>query len=47
MSTNINFSVVISHYNSFVLLKKLINSIPEREDVQIILVDDNSEQDIA
>ncbi len=35
-------SIIIPHYNSTELLKKLIQSIPQREDVEILLIDDNS-----
>ena len=35
-------SIVIPHYNSCELAMKLIQSIPQREEVQVILVDDNS-----
>lgn len=41
----INYSIIIPHYNSPDLLERLINSIPNREDVQIIVVDDNSNAD--
>ncbi|WP_147393804.1 glycosyltransferase family 2 protein [Ammoniphilus oxalaticus] len=39
-------SIVIPHYNSVDMLKKLINSIPKQSDVQIIVVDDKSNKDI-
>ena len=38
----INFSIIIPHYNTPTLLARCIRSIPEREDVQVIVVDDNS-----
>lgn len=38
-----NFSIIIPHYNSPHLLQRLLNSIPKREDLQIIIVDDNSD----
>lgn len=41
-SRGINLSIIIPHYNSTELLMALIDSIPEREDVEILLVDDNS-----
>ena len=37
------FSIIIPHKNSIELLKRLIDSIPIREDIQIIIVDDNSD----
>mgnify|MGYP003294027571 CR=1 FL=1 len=39
----INFSFIIPHKNTPELLQKCIDSIPRREDVQIIVVDDNSD----
>lgn len=42
---NINFSFIIPHRNSPDSLKRCIDSIPTREDVQIIVVDDNSDND--
>ena len=41
----INYSIIIPHKNCPELLKRCIDSIPEREDVQIIIVDDNSDAD--
>ncbi len=41
-SGGINLSIIIPHYNSTELLEILIASIPEREDVEILLIDDNS-----
>ena len=38
----INFSFIIPHHNSPELLNRCIDSIPQREDVEIIVVDDNS-----
>ena len=38
----INYSIIIPHYNIPNLLKRCLLSIPEREDVQVIVVDDNS-----
>lgn len=38
-------SIIIPHFNSIDLLKKLITSIPVIEDVEIIVVDDNSTED--
>jgi len=40
-------TVIIPHYNSPVLLKKLLGSIPEREEIQVIVVDDNSTKEIG
>lgn len=41
----INYSFIIPHHNSPKLLNCCLASIPEREDIQIIVVDDNSKED--
>lgn len=38
----INYSIIIPHYNIPDLLIRCVRSIPERDDVEIIVVDDNS-----
>lgn len=40
-------SVVIPHHNTPDLLKRCLNSIPESEEIQIIIVDDNSSSEIV
>jgi len=40
-----NFSIVIPHKNTPDLLERCLDSIPVREDVQVIIVDDNSDAD--
>jgi len=40
-----NYSIIIPHKNNTELLKRCLDSIPRREDVQIIVVDDNSDSD--
>lgn len=42
----INYTFIIPHRNIPDLLKRCIDSIPERDDVQIVIVDDNSESDV-
>ncbi|KVX03518.1 glycosyltransferase family 2 protein [Shewanella frigidimarina] len=37
------FSIIIPHFNSAISLKKLIKTIPNRNDIEIIIIDDNSE----
>lgn len=37
-----NLSIIIPHYNTPDLLEKLINSIPHIKDIQILVIDDNS-----
>ena len=41
-----NLSIIIPHYNSPTLLNKLLSTIPEKEDIQIIVVDDNSTKEL-
>ena len=41
----INYSFIIPHHNSPKLLERCLDSIPERDDIEIIVVDDNSEED--
>jgi len=43
---NRNLSIIIPHYNTPDLLEKLINSIPHKIDIQIIVIDDNSNQQL-
>jgi len=43
MTQNINYSIIIPHKNIPELLQRCLDSIPRREDVQIIIVDDNSD----
>lgn len=38
----VNLTIIIPHYNTPTLLMKLIESIPDSDDIQIIVVDDNS-----
>ena len=45
MCRKIVFSVIIPHKNVPHLLQRCLNSIPRREDIQIIVVDDNSDAD--
>jgi len=37
-----NYSFIIPHKNSSFLIKRLLKSIPQQDDIQIIIVDDNS-----
>lgn len=39
---HIKYSVIIPHYNILELLKRALKSIPDRSDIQIIVIDDNS-----
>jgi glycosyltransferase involved in cell wall biosynthesis len=39
-----NLSIIIPHYNSPLLLKKLLKSIPEKDDLEVIIIDDNSNE---
>ncbi len=42
---NINYSIIIPHKNIPQLLQRCLDSIPIRDDVQVIVVDDNSDTD--
>ena len=42
MSREINYSIIIPHKNIPELLQRCLDSIPRREDIQIIIIDDNS-----
>lgn len=44
---NIKLSIIIPHYESPDGLKRLLHSIPERDDFQIIIVDDHSTVDVS
>lgn len=41
----LNYTIVIPHKNSADLLQYCLDSIPDRDDVQVIVVDDNSDSD--
>ncbi len=43
----INYSFIIPHKNNPVRLKRCLHSIPNRDDVEIIIVDDNSDSSIV
>lgn len=43
MSFSYNFSVIIPHKNAADLLLRCLHSIPERPDLQVVVVDDNSD----
>ena len=45
--SEIIYSIVIPHYNIPNLLARALNSIPQREDVEVIVVDDNSDPSIV
>ena len=42
----INISVIIPHYNSVNYLVKLIRTVPDREDIEVIIIDDNSTEGV-
>lgn len=44
---DIKYSIIIPHHNIPHLLQRCLDSIPERDDVQIIVVDDNSDEDVV
>jgi len=41
----INYSFIIPHHNTPDLLERCVKSIPQRDDIEIIVVDDNSDED--
>ena len=43
----INFSIIIPHYNRQDLLRRCLDSIPFRDDVEVIIVDDHSDPTIV
>ena len=47
MNDNITFSVIIPHRNIPLLLRRCLASIPQRPDVQVIVVDDGSDPGIV
>ena len=42
MAQNVKYSIIIPHKNSPDLLKRCLESIPDRTDIQVVVVDDNS-----
>ncbi|MGL5980478.1 MAG: glycosyltransferase family 2 protein [Phocaeicola sp.] len=44
---NINYTIIIPHKNTPHLLRKCLSSIPKRDDVQIIVIDDNSDSELS
>lgn len=45
MNMQYNYSFIIPHKNCPELLQRCVDSIPERDDVQVIVVDDNSDEE--
>ena len=45
MTKEYTYSFIIPHKNCPNLLQRCVDSIPERDDVQVIVVDDNSDAD--
>lgn len=43
----LRYSIIIPHHNMPLLLKRLIDSIPQRDDTEVIVVDDNSDPNIV
>ena len=42
-----NYSIIIPHHNTPDLLGRCLQSIPEREDIQVLVIDDNSDPQFA
>lgn len=47
MTNQPTYSIIVPHHNIPHLLKRLLNSIPVRDDVEILIVDDNSSPEIV
>ena len=47
MVTTVNYSIIIPHRNIPVLLERLIKSIPRRDDLEVIVVDDYSDEEVV
>ena len=47
MNNTINFSIIIPTKNILDLLQRCLESIPQRSDIEIIVVDDNSDREIV
>lgn len=41
-----SYSITIAHYNCPILLERMLSSIPNRDDIQIIVIDDCSEENV-
>ncbi len=46
-TTAYSFTIIIPHYNIPQLLRRCLRSVPQRDDVQVVIVDDNSTGDAA
>ena len=42
-----NYTIIIPHKNTPDLLQKCLGSIPERDDAEVIVIDDDSDKDIV
>ena len=47
MTYQYNYTVIIPHKNRQQLLKRCLDTIPRREDVQIIIIDDKSDPEVV
>lgn len=45
--SKIHYSIIIPHHNIPELLQRCLDSIPKRDDIQVIVVDDNSDRDVV
>lgn len=43
----VNYTVIIPHHNAPKLLERCLSSIPERDDLEIIVIDDNSDKTVV
>ena len=47
MSNRIIYSIIIPHHNTPVLLQRCLDSIPRKDDLEVVIVDDNSSKEIV
>ena len=47
INTSLTYSIIIPHKNIPKLLQRCLDSIPQRSDLEVIVVDDNSDQEIV
>jgi len=47
MNNSIRYSIIIPHHDTPALLQKCIESIPERDDIEVIIIDDDSDPSIV
>ena len=46
MNSNIDFSIIIPHYNIPDMLERLLKSIPKKDNIEVLVVDDKSDKNL-